>query len=121
MRTKETEAPGMRLYLDPIDPPIYQVHYELWMFSSEQYLVLVQKCDPLSENSAHPAFMKTKIRLEIGIIAYMFNCTAVKRSVAWCQVVERKALQMRNATFQETQCFYAGTVNFNVSVYYRVT
>ena len=39
--------------------------------------VLFYMYDPLSENPAHPAFMKIEIRPEINIS--MFNCAAVKK------------------------------------------
>ena len=61
--------------------------------------------------------------IKINISASMFNCVAVKDGNRWLlgsQVMEQNASRMRNATFQKMQCFYIITVNFNVSIYYRV-
>ena len=82
---------------------VVKVRSILW-----EYKVVI--CDPLSENPAHPAFMKIEIRPEI--CTPMCNYAAVKMEAIGCLVPELRSEKHHGhgtQLFNKTHCFYVAT------------
>ena len=79
-------------------------------------------CDPLSENPAHPAFYENRNKTGNWCVDVQLCCSEKIEAIG-CLVPElqsEKHRRLGTQLFEKAQCFYVATVNFNVSVYYRV-